>query len=190
MAEYHELVFEGSLPVVRAFLTGLRLGKGWATSSICSEDQDIQADSLGQRVLEKIRLTKDLTHVLVLDRHVPVVTEATRAAQKTLGVAVRRSRVVREARFDYTFAVFDRKTGARLRALLAQAGPDLTRKDAEEEEDVCPEGKGIEVYAPTHEYAFKGKGTVCGPLPQVLAYRDALRKFEQVLIDKIVLVLR
>ena len=70
MAEFHELVFEGPLPVVRAFLTGLRLGKGWATSAICSEDHDIQGDSLGHRVLETIKLTKDLTHVLVLDRHV------------------------------------------------------------------------------------------------------------------------
>ncbi len=190
MADYHELVFEGSLPVVRAFLTGLRLGKGWATPFMCSEDYDVRGDSLGHRVLEKIRLTKDLTHVLVIDRHVPVITEAARAAQKTLGLAVRRDRAVRTARFDYTFAVFERKAAAKLRALLAQAGPELARTDVEEKEDVCPQSKGVEVYAPSHEFAFKGKGTVSGPLPLLLAYRDALRKLEQVLVDKIVLDLR
>jgi hypothetical protein len=190
MAEYHELVFEGSLPIVRAFLTGLRLGKGWATPFMCSEDYQIHGDSLGHRVLETIRLTKDLTYVVVIDRHVPVISEAVRAAQKTLDLAVRRDRAVREAKFDYTFAVFDRKIASKLRGLLDQTGPDLVRTDAEEKEDVHPEGKGVEVYTPEHEYAFKGKGTVSGPLPQVLAYRDALKRFEQVMIEKVVLVLR
>jgi hypothetical protein len=190
VAAYHEIVFEGSLPVVRAFLMGLYLGKGWAVPFLCSDDHGIHGESGGHKVLEKIKLTKALTYVLVIDRHVPVIAEAAHAAQTTLGLAVRRDRAVREAEFDYTFAVFDRRGAAKLRALLAQSGPDLVRTVLEEREATDPKGKGVEIYTPEHEYSFKGAGTVRGELLLVLAYRNALRRFEQVTLEKVKLVLQ
>ncbi len=190
MAEYHELVFEGSLSVVRAFLTGLRLGRGWATPFVCEEDHGIQGDTFGHKVLEKIRLTKDLTYVLVVDQQVSTVTDAARSADKKLGIAVRRDRRVREARFDYQFKVFDRQTANRLRRLLDHPPEEVECVDCEVSEAEHPDGRGIEVYAPEHEYTFRGKGTVRGEVQAVLSFREALCRIEQVRAEKISLVLR
>ena len=47
MQGYRELVFEGSLPVVKAFLLGLKAGKGWATGCIFSEETEIKVSQTG-----------------------------------------------------------------------------------------------------------------------------------------------
>lgn len=185
MAAYHEIVFEGSLPIVRAFLTGLRLGKGWATAFLCSDDHAIHGESRGHKALEKIKLSRDLTYVLVIDRHVPVITEAARAAQKQLDIAIRRSRPVNEAHCDFSFRVFDRKTAARLRQLLARSSAELTVALSQDHEVIRPESRGIEAYAPEHDYVFEGKGASRGALPAVLAFREELGRIEQVTCEKI-----
>jgi len=185
VAAYHEIVLEGSLPVVRAFLMGLRLGKGWATPFLCSDDHGIHGDSRGHKALERIKLTKDLTYVVVIDRHVPVIAEAVRAAQKQLGIAIRRDRAVNDARFDFSFRIFDRKIATRLRQLLGKSSAELTVALTEDHEEVRPDSKGIEAYAPEHDYVFEGQGATRGALPAVLALCEDMRRIEQVTCEKI-----
>jgi len=190
MAEYHELVFEGPLPVVRAFLVGIQLGKGWTTPILCSEDHHIHGDTIGHQLLEKIKLTKELTYVVALDRYVPAISEAVEASREMLGLVIRRDCAIHSAKFDYSFAVFNRKVAAGVRRRLQELEPGLVLTDVEDKEEVHPEGKGTEVYAPEHEFAYTGKGTVRGPLPALLDYRNALGRIRQVKLGLIRLVLR
>ena len=180
MPEYRELIFEGSLPVVRAFLTGLSLGKGWAIPFLCFDDHGIHGESRGHRALEKIKLTADLTYVAAIDRQAPAIAAAARAAHAGLGIAVRSDRPVRGAEFEFGFRLFDRRLAARLRGLLSAPRTGVAVTLAGESEDVHPEGRGIEAYAPEHDYVFEGRGVARGALPALLALREELRGIEQV----------
>ncbi len=185
MEEYRELVFEGSLPVVRAFVTGVGLGRGWTTPFLCFDDHGIRGESRGHRALEKIGLTADLTYVAVIDSQASVILEMARAAEERLGIAVRSDRVVRGAEFSFEFRLFDRAIAGRLRALLGAPGGDVTVVLTDENEEVHPEGRGIEAYAPEHDYVFEGRGVARGVLPAVVALREELRQFEQVECERI-----
>ena len=80
MMGYREFVFEGSLPVVKAFLTGLQQGRRWKSGIRFCEDCGVSGESRGHKVLERLRLEKNKTHVLVSEKHAATVTEAVKAA--------------------------------------------------------------------------------------------------------------
>ncbi len=189
MQEYREQVFEGALPVVKAFLTGLKLGRGWAGEFVFSEQRGIRGESFGHRILEKLKVEKDLTHVLVMERQAARIAAATRESRKELGLVIRRDRAVREARFGYQFHVYNRRAAGKVRKALATIPKSLARIDAEVNEEVHPEGRGVEGYAPEHEYAFTGKGSVVGPVDDVLAYHNVLTRIEWLLVEPISLAL-
>lgn len=180
MANYRELIFEGSLPVVRAFLTGLSLGRRWAIPALCFDDHGIEGESRGHRALEKIKLVGDLTYVAVIDRQAPLIAAAARAAQASLGITIRSNRAVRGAEFEFKFRIFDRQIATRLRGLLGAPRVGVVVALAGEREEVHPDGRGLEAYAPEHDFVFEGRGAARGALPAVLTLREDLRRIEQV----------
>jgi hypothetical protein len=54
---------------------------------------------------------------------------------------------------------------------------------------VRPEGRGVEGYAPEHEFEFKGEGTILGPIEDLLAFRQRLERLEWVQVGDVSLVL-
>jgi hypothetical protein len=185
MQGYREMIFEGSLPIVKAFLAGLRLGRAWVAEYYFSEECSISAESKGQRIFEKLGLRTDVTHVLVAERLAGAVATGVRATRAETGIVLRLERRVRSASFGYHFAVYNRNTATRIRKLLARMPEDLTLEDAEQSEDLHPGARGAEGYAPEHEYVFSGKGRVKGPFEHVLAFHQILGASKWVTRDMI-----
>ncbi|MCK4305811.1 MAG: hypothetical protein KAY24_16355 [Candidatus Eisenbacteria sp.] len=189
MQGYRELVFEGSLPVVQAFLTGLRLGKRWAGGICFSEECEIRGERRGHKVLERLHIEKNLTYVLVPERCADAVVLATRAARGELGLAIRRDHVVQHAHFTYKFAGYNRKVAGRIRKALRAMPSSLERDAAKENERIHPGSHGVEGYAPEHEYKYAGTGMIKGPLEPLLAYRKSLARLEWIEVTEIGLLL-
>lgn len=189
MQAYRELVIEGKLPVVKAFLTGLQLGRRWATGCYFSEDICVRGESRGHKLLEKLHVDKNVSHVIVPERHAAAVVAAVKAARKDLKIAVRRNRRVRRAQFSYAFAVYNRRLANRLRKLMAEMPETLEADNFEEREIEHPEGVGIEAYTPEHDYAYKGKGLVQGPFEDLIAYRDLIDRLEFTKVEPVSLIL-
>lgn len=185
MQGYRELVFEGSLAEVRAFLTGLSLGRGWSTGILFCEEHGIAAESRGRRLLEKLHLEKDVTYVMVPERQAAAVRAAVRAARSLIGIHLRADRAVRQAEFRYEFETYSRSVAARVRRLLAERPSTLTVADCEQREEEHPEARGAEGYAPAHDYICAGSGRAQGPLGDLLAWRNRLAKHEWLRLGKI-----
>ncbi|MBD3236405.1 MAG: hypothetical protein GF330_06865 [Candidatus Eisenbacteria bacterium] len=185
MQSYRELVFEGSLPVVRAFLVGLAIGRNWSAEMLFCDEVGIAAESRGHRLLEKLHLEKDLTHVLVPERQVEAVHEAIRAARGRTGLRLRADRGLRGAGFHYEFETFSRPVAARIRRLLAQRPESVTVEDCEQREEEHPEARGAEGYAPAHDYVFAGCGNAWGPFTDLLTWHRLLAKHEWMQVSKI-----
>lgn len=189
MQAYRELVIEGKLPIVKAFLTGLQLGRRWATGYYFSDEACVRGESRGHKLLEKLHVDKNITHVIVTERHAETVVAAIKAARQQLKVAVRRNRRIRRAQFTYSFAVYNRRLANRLRKLIAEMPGALEADNFEEREIEHPEGVGIEAYTPEHDYAYKGKGIVQGPFEELIAYRDQIDRLEFTQVEPISLIL-
>lgn len=185
MQAYREMVFVGSLPVVRAFLAGLRLGRRWAGGVLFAEEIGVASESRGHRLLERLRLERELTHVLVEERYARAVTAAARAAPPEVGIALRLDRRVQGASFEYRFEVYNRTIAVRIRRLLAQRPAALTVEDSEEREEAHPEDRGTEVYTPTHDYVCAGHGTIRGSFADTLQYRSRLAMSEWLTLEKV-----
>ena len=178
MQGFREMVFEGSLPVVRAFLDGLQEGRRWKGGIYFCETCGVAAESRGHKVLERLHLEKNHTHVLVLDRFAATITAAARNQRKQIGLVLRADRRVRGAGFEYEFKVFKRSAGKRVQKTMAALPAGLELLDAIEKEVINPEAKGVEGYAPEHDYELSGRGEVATvtSLPELIAFRDRLLK--------------
>lgn len=187
MATYREVVFQGSASAVEAFLAGFKQGKGWASELyvICGH-QCIKTESTGHKILEALKLEKDITHVLISDPRTPAVVEAVKAA-KEIGLKVMANTLVKQASFGYKFYTANKRIGASIQRLLNGMPAGLKAIDPLEKALYNPGAKGAEGYAPEHDFELKGSGIIEGPIDLVLAFRQTLDKLEPVSVTLITL---
>lgn len=178
MFGYREFVFEGSLPVVKAFLLGLQAGRRWRGGIRFCEECSVAGESRGHKMLEKLGLEKDKTHVLVAKKHAEAVTAAVREHGKALGLALRADRKIKGAAFEYEFAIYQKATATRIKKLLNALPAALEQIDEVEKEEERPEAKGAEMYAPEHDYVYSGRGEIGTQrdLDALLDFREKLDK--------------
>jgi hypothetical protein len=87
-------------------------------------------------------------------------------------------RTITEAYFEFSYHAYSRKLGNELKTLFGSLPPRLRiEKGNGPKETVNPEGKGIEAYAPLHEYEIEAKGEIHGPVKDVInLYGEAEHK--------------
>jgi hypothetical protein len=171
MAErYVEMVIDGpsgwDLGFIRGFLRGRALGGG----VLDAEAEGFDCGSLRERLREVLHPGRETLHLLVPEDLVPTVREAV-AESKSAGhpMAIRHERPLTGARFKFEMRVSSREHGKRfldrLQHLPAGARhAEGTRFDEKED----PNARGVELYAPTHEYELVARGGVEGDLLPVL----------------------
>jgi hypothetical protein len=182
MRELHELVMEGSLPVLKAFLAGLAAGQNQPWEIRFSSELDVHEGSLGHKLLERLQLERDTTRVIVPSTLLPAITHASERAQAEMGVGVRVAvaRAIRAAVLAYRFEIFSREAAHALRTALGALPEGVALHGASSEERGDPERDGVAVYTPEHTYVLRGRGEARGPLEGVLRLRAALSEIEQV----------
>jgi hypothetical protein len=185
MATYREVVIQGSASAVEAFLAGFKQGKGWASEFyfVC-DHHGIKAESTGHRILEALKLEKEMTHVLVTEPRTPAVVEAIKGAKQT-GLKILSNKPVKKAEFGYKYFAANKRLGSLIKRRFNEMPADLKRVDAKEKEVYHPRSKGAEGYAPEHDFELKGSGAIEGPLDQVMAFRGVIAKIEPVQVTLI-----
>jgi len=190
MPEYREMVLAGSLPVVKAFLAGLTLGDGSAWDILFHEECGVRRESALHRWLEKLHVEGEETHVLVTpERAVALVRAVADAPARTgLMISLRADRPVREATLEYRFEVFSREGAAAIRQALAALPDGVVAEESEAREREDPSGRGVEVYAPLHEYTGSGHGRLRGPLGRLVELRRTWSEVPMMQLEEIELV--
>ncbi|MCK4413938.1 MAG: hypothetical protein KAY32_10355 [Candidatus Eisenbacteria sp.] len=191
MQDYRVMVLEGSLSETRAFLAGLVAGRDLAWDVHFCEECGVESESLKHRLLEKLGLEKDLTRVIVSDTLAARIASALdalpREARGKLGVHADDG--IREASLAMNFKIFDRRSAAEVRPLLADPPAGVTVELSRDEEESHPSAKGVEAYAPEHDFIWRVRGTARGPVAGVLALRARLRAFEMIDLEPVHLTL-
>jgi len=192
METYCLVVLEGAEAQVRGFLAGWAAAAKLDWSVLFCEESGVRTEGFAHRLLERMRIDAETTHLLVPRDLCGPLREVLAALPPRSGVSLklRAEQEIESASLAFRYRAFSRDTAARIRGILADlpAGARLT--DTKEEEHVDPGATGVEVYAPEHDYRLTGSARVSGPLASVLAARARMEPVEMIDLEPIQLVLR
>jgi len=180
MAEqFYEISLEGPTGRTLGFVQGFLTARGEGGRILDAYREGFDCESLRERIRELFHPSKQTYHLLIPADLVPTVNEAVQEGKnRGMEMEVLDRRSVAGARFSFSFETFSRDHGAALRALFETPPEGVTIDDLLIEETVHPDAKGVEAYAPAHDYQLEGKGTVQGALRAVLALHKKAREQE------------
>lgn len=170
--KYVEMILAGPPVEARGFVCGYLAARGQTAGERClfCEEAGIRSESFAAHVLEWSGLKLHLNHLLVDAALQARMVDAIGSCRERLSLEVRSVRPVRGASFSFSYRVFDKNQGRRVRKLFDPL-PDGLAVDPGYEpaesvwDDGVPDGA---LYSPEHEYELRGEGTVRGGVEAVL----------------------
>lgn len=187
---FYELVIEGPFPAVKGFILGLRAGSGTSGALFFSREAHIKTETLAKHFLEWTHLFETLCHVVVEENLRSLIETGVRDTFDTLKFKIRSVQLVKSAAFRFQFEVFAPMYADLIKATLANLPAELELSDdyapKEHFDPVC---KGVEKYAPCHDYRLEGKGSVKGPIDKVVSFYEKISKYDLIRKGPIVLCL-
>lgn len=167
---YYELAIEGPAGKTLGFVQGFLTARGEGSRILDAYEEGFDCESLRERLRELLNASIQTYHLLVPADLVPAVEEAVQeGARREAIFRIRDQRALGGARFSFTFRTFSREHGAQIRNMFETLPAGVHSDDTSFEETVHPESKGVEAYAPAHEYKLEGSGTIEGEIVPTLA---------------------
>jgi hypothetical protein len=174
---YHELLIEGPRGWTLGFIQGFVRGRGNKVDLLDAEEEGFACEQISERVHELVHRSEETLHLLVPKSSLPVVRRAVKAAvARGRDVKITCDRPLAGARFSFSTVAYSREHASKIRGIFyhLRKGVKLS-EETTFDEIVEPSAKGIEAYAPVHEYELRGKGGVEGPVNGVIALYRACR---------------
>jgi hypothetical protein len=189
---YFEVVVEGHHEFIKGFVTGLLAGKGLQEETFFGGDYDIDKDNPFEMLAHLVGMRHEHT-VMVVEAQ---VLELWRSWIQQLndqgrepGMCMVSAREIKEGHFDFSIHTFSREVGKKLNQILVDISPLLRIEPPyAPEEKETPEGRGIEAYAPLHDYELKAKGRILGNCEDLFHGYSKLKRYEVVKLSPIELV--
>jgi hypothetical protein len=178
MSAWYEVIIEGREEAIRKILPGVA---SEGEPPIWGEELDLHAATLPERLLE---LLGARSHHLLF---VPAsqIGALTRTLQAKPDLRLERVREILGGRFSFEAKVYSRETAARIREALHALPPEVRLEDFEDNEKVDPNVRGVELYAPAHEYTYKARGVFTGLPPGIFEVHRKLQALDFVHQDKL-----
>jgi hypothetical protein len=187
MSDWHAIVVEGGEGEIRGFVAGFLADRQADPASVVlGDDVGLEHESLVERLRA---LVKGGHHALLVphDLAAPLV-EALWRVGGDVGLRVADRHPIAGAHFDCEAEVYARDVSSAIRAALAGL-PDGVHFERHAEHEEAHDGHtGVELYAPVHDYTYRVKARVAGPLAGVLAVRRRLEAIEAVTLSSLHLV--
>jgi hypothetical protein len=130
--------------------------------------------SLADRILEFLHAQ---THHLVF-ASAAQARELAREIRGRSDLKLENIREVLGGRFGFKAEAYNREIGQKIHeALNTDLPPGIDCIDLEKEE-THPDAKGVELFAPVHEYVYKARGTIVGTPPGILEMNRRLCRLD------------
>lgn len=176
--KYYEVVFEGSFDFMKGFVLGYLEGSGIQGEAIFETGHHIENENKFGQLLRFIGTKGDRTNLIVGSGLYDLIRKAIEKRNLKNDLKIVSVREITEAYFEFSYHAYSRKLGEELKTLFGSLPPGLRIEQGYgPKETVNPEGKGIEAYAPLHEYEIEAKGEIHGPVKEVInLYGEAEHK--------------
>ena len=168
--EWYELLIEGERDEVER-----RLAESRADGILRGWELHLEEESWSGRLRDLLHLR---SHHLVFAPGARAL-ELVRELASAPGLRVEAVRRVIRASFRFTAECYNREEAGEIKgAFLSAPPPGVRVEDFTESEEVDPEARGVELYAPAHDYVYRASGRVTGPLPGVIEMHRRARRLD------------
>lgn len=175
--KYYEVVFEGKFDLICGMLEGFLLGKGADWEWYSSRESEIETEAFTDIIKEWASLKTRLHHI-VLEAEFHNALQNTLKDRGDLRYVklkyTRSSREIKNCSFKFTANAYAKKYGEEIKAIISAPPAGISIADYNPVEEVDKSVKGVELYAPVHDYTFKGSGTASGGFGEIIAFRKKL----------------
>lgn len=188
MSTFSKLVVEADRALVRGFVHGWCTARGMSPDEVglnvlWPQDWDVRVASMLEGIVEALK-PGDLCSVLVEDRLVGPLLQALLPWSESM--RVRSQQRIQGASFAFRYEILARDAAEAVRRIFTNL-PDAVRVSADYVHEVEHDSDGGGMYAPSHRYVARGKGSVSGPLRDILEVHERCRQHERIHVDEVVL---
>lgn len=186
-ASFYEVVFRGKPKVVRAFLAGLVMGAGHEARIFYSYEEGVHHEGKAEKLKEKLGIRALDVHVIVDGNTSALLRKLNRRITEKTGLEITSHRRIRSAGMEFSFHAYARKYDRDITAVFSDLPEGLKLRGYRHNVTQDPSAKGVEAYAPTHDYEAEGSGTVSGPIDRLIAFRRKLEDYPLIETGEIML---
>jgi hypothetical protein len=187
--KYNEVILEGSFDLVKGFVIGFLEGREIEGEAIFGEEHHIENEGKFGQLMRLIGIKGDEVHLIVGAGFHEVLSEALRKRQNEIAIKIVSAREIGMAYFDFTYKAFTTELGEELKGIFGEISHNEEGLHMEAgykpEEKLMPEGKGLDAYAPLHEYELKAKGRIHGPIRDVVDFYGRIEHYDMVELGNI-----
>ena len=176
MSDYVEVVLEGSKEYVQGFLDGYICAKGSGETYYFNDEWGVKAESLSERLKEIASLENRYHHVLMAKALYDALPESTTGekGRHLCGLPLVSAEAIQSGHFAFDIKTSSRPEAAAVKKVIDARPPQLELTSFKESEEVEKDAKGVELYAPVHEYQYKASGVFSGEIIELINLRRAL----------------
>jgi len=186
---YCEVIVDGSFDLIRGFVLGFLEGKGLSGEAIFENEHHIQNENTFGQLLRFIGVKEEYIHCIVGCGFHNLLRQAVQNRGLQNEIKLISVRDIRDAYFEFNYRAYNRKLGEKFKVLFGSLPAGLRiEKGRGPEEQVHPDAKGIEAYAPLHEYELKGSGEIHGPVKEIIDFYGMLEHEEMIELGHIKLI--
>jgi hypothetical protein len=166
-------------------VVGFLEGRGIQGEAIFGEDHHVENEGRFGQMMRLIGVKGNRFHLIVGVGFHKLLEEALERRKGELALKILSEKKIREASFGFRYRAYTRELGDELKTLFGAPPEGLRVKDHKPKETVLPEGKGVEAYAPLHEYELKAAGSIYGPVRDVIDFYGKVEHHDMVELDDI-----
>ena len=186
--KYLEVVLEGHEKAIQGLLEGFALGTSTECHYYFSKDWGIKTETFMEAVLEWISLKAKLHHVIMNEDMFKSLEDAIKSSNNlsvTDKNTVKSSKEIKGASFTFDAVTYGKKYGEEIKKMLSNTPNGIKLENYNPKEEIQEDAKGVEMYAPDHDYVFEAKGTISGDVHAVIEFRKILDDYPLITPDEI-----
>jgi len=191
--KYYEIVLEGHYNAIYGLLNGFLLGKNRDWIFHFSKKAGIKTETLSEIIVDWISLKNKIHHVILEDsfyKELKKSVEKTNKSRKEKSEFVnlkylKSAKLIKKAQFNFHAKTFARQYAGEMKLMVKNLPAGIVLQNYKPVEKEVKDAKGVELYAPEHEYTFEASGTISGSVDKVIALRKKLDDYPLIEADKI-----
>jgi hypothetical protein len=174
---YYEVVFEGSYNVICGMLEGFLLGRDKKWEWYSSKDSGIETETFTEIIKEWVSLKTRLHHIVLEEDFHNALQSSLKDRSDLKHVKLKytkSARLITSCSFKFTANAFAKKYGEEIKAIIDSPPAGVVIEDYTPVEELDTTANGVELYAPVHDYTYRGEGTATGEAGAIVAFRKVL----------------
>ncbi|HEU17974.1 MAG TPA: hypothetical protein ENO00_01120 [Deltaproteobacteria bacterium] len=168
---YYDVVFSGSLDLIKGFVIGFIEGNELEGEAIFSDEHHADDEGKFGQLLRLIAVKDKTVRVIICCRFHELISQALEKRKDEIPIAIQSVKKIKGASFGFRYKTFSEEHGEKLKNVFGNLPKGLTMESGYSPEEILnPKAKGIEAYAPLHHYELRARGRVSGLIRSVIDF--------------------